>query len=52
MGTTIYCDITSGGRKRAERERIVFKLAALALPIAANHLYNHNPPIQEHSQHA
>jgi hypothetical protein len=27
----------------------VFKLAALALPIDANP-YNHNPPMQEHSQ--
>jgi hypothetical protein len=27
---------------------IVFKLAALALPIFANP-YNHNPPMQEHS---
>jgi hypothetical protein len=37
-------------RKRLKRERsdcLVFKLAAVALPIDANPYY-HNPPMQEH----
>jgi hypothetical protein len=37
-------------RKMVERERndrLVFKLAAVALPIDANP-YNNNPPMQEH----
>jgi hypothetical protein len=44
--------MTVRGRKRVERERgdcLVFKLAALALPINAS-LYNQNPSMQKHSQ--